>query len=366
MSSNLIAFAGRALEKGLERDEIAQALQAAGWPKDKVAAALDAYADGDFGLPIPKPRAYVSARATFTHLLLFSSLYICIWAFLSLIFSLIDRFLPDPLVEGWADYSTTSGRVATIRTAISVLVVFFTLFAFMFRLTNRNRVDPDLRSSTVRRWFVYLTLFVAAVTIAGCVATLVYVFLSGELSSRFLLKILTDAIVAGGILAYFLQDVRQDQDEQVSGGAMSRASLGFLTASSVLVVAAVALGVFVTPLPSNARLIAHDEKRIEDLAAIARAILGYQRANGRLPSSLRELPEAASLELSDRATGTAYGYIVDENRKFHLCSDFATVSTEARRMYKSPPEASGWRHQSGHVCFAFPAPSNSPERQEQE
>ena len=92
MTSNLIEFAGRALEKGLERDEIAQALQAAGWPKDKVAAALDAYADVDFALPVPKPRPHVSARATFTHLLLFSSLYICIWAFLALTFSLTGFF----------------------------------------------------------------------------------------------------------------------------------------------------------------------------------------------------------------------------------------------------------------------------------
>jgi hypothetical protein len=273
MTSNLIEFAGRALEKGLERDEIAQALQAAGWPKDKVAAALDAYADVDFALPVPKPRPHVSARATFTHLLLFSSLYICIWAFLALTFTFIDRVLPDPF-EGTADHSTT------VRIAISSLVVFFPLFAFMFRLTNRNRADPALRASTVRRWFVYLTLFAAAVTIAGCVVILVYVFLSGELSSRFLLKILTDAIVAGGIFVYFLQDVRQD------------------------------------------------------------------------------LSEAASLRLSDRATGTAYGYILNENRRFQLCADFATVSTEAKAWF--PPEASGWKHQAGHVCFAFSAPSSAP------
>ncbi|MGH6853451.1 MAG: hypothetical protein ACREDJ_09735, partial [Methylocella sp.] len=65
MSSLLTEFTERALAKGLERDEIAQALCAAGWPQDEVAAALDAFAAVDFPLPVPKPKPHVSARATF-------------------------------------------------------------------------------------------------------------------------------------------------------------------------------------------------------------------------------------------------------------------------------------------------------------
>jgi hypothetical protein len=144
----------------------------------------------------------------------------------------------------------------------------------------------------------------------------------------------------------------------MSGGAMSRTSLVFLAASSVLVAAAVTLGLLVTPSPSIQRVINHDEQRVKDLAAIARAILDYQRVNGRFPASMRDLPEAASLRLSDRATGTAYDYILNENRRFQLCADFATVSDEAKAWF--PPEASGWKHQSGHICFAFSAPSSAP------
>ncbi len=206
MSSILVEFAERALSQGLARDEITRALEAAGWPKAEIAAALSAFADVDFPLPVPKPKAHVSARETFIHLLLFSSLYICVWAFLTIIFNFIDRFLPDPLRGGWEIFDA-------LRLEISTLIVFFPLFLLMFRLADRNRADPTRRNSKVRRWFVYLTLFVAAVTLAGDVVTLVYALLSGELATRFLLKILAMAIVAGGLFAYFLHDVRQDEQE---------------------------------------------------------------------------------------------------------------------------------------------------------
>ncbi|HUI19762.1 MAG TPA: DUF5671 domain-containing protein [Methylocella sp.] len=206
MASNLIAFTESALLRGLERDEIAQALRDAGWPKEEIAAALDAFAETDFPLPVPKPKPQISARETFVQLLFFSSFYICTWSFVSLIFTFIDRFLPSPLHE-------QSDLFNDIRLEISTLIVFFPLFVFMFRLANRAASDATRRASRVRRWFVYLTLFLAAVTFAGDAVTLIYSFLSGEFGTAFLLKILTIAFVAGSLFVYFLYDVRQDEQE---------------------------------------------------------------------------------------------------------------------------------------------------------
>ncbi len=206
MSSSLIDFAERALAAGVERGKIAQALQAAGWPKDEIAAALDAFAEIDFPLPVPKPKPHVSARETFLHLLLFSSLYVCVWAVLTIVFAFIDQALPDPL-------RAVSQVFSQLRFEISTLIVFFPLFLLTFRLADRNRADPARRDSKVRRWFVYLTLFVAAVTLAVDVVALINAYLSGEVATRFLLKLLAVALVAGGLFAYFLHDVRRDEQE---------------------------------------------------------------------------------------------------------------------------------------------------------
>ena len=206
MSLTLIEFIDRALTKGLERDEIAQALRAAGWPKDEVTAALNAFVETDFLIPVPKPKPQVSARETFVQLLFFTSLYTCTWSFISLIFTFIDRSLPNLLND-------RGDLFASIRLEISTLAVFFPLFVLMFRHANRTAADPTRRASRVRRWFVYLTLFIAAITFACDVVTLIYSFLSGEFTSSLLLKILTIAVVAGGLFAYFLHDVRHDEQE---------------------------------------------------------------------------------------------------------------------------------------------------------
>jgi uncharacterized membrane-anchored protein len=204
LTPNLIDFTERALSNGIERDEIARALRSAGWPEDEIAAALGAFAEVDFPFPVPKPKPHLSARETFVQLVLFASLYACLWAFVSIIFTFIDSSLPDPLHEG-------ESFAETIRSEISTLIVFFPLFVVMFRYAERNRADPARRDSNVRRWITFLTLFVAAIIFAGDLVALVQSVLSGDLTSRFLLKALTIAIVAGGLFAFFLHDVRQDE-----------------------------------------------------------------------------------------------------------------------------------------------------------
>jgi hypothetical protein len=136
---------------------------------------------------------------------------------------------------------------------------------------------------------------------------------------------------------------------------MSRASLLFLTASTLLAAAAVALGLWITPSPVNQRKINVDDQRVSDLRDLARAIGEYHSANGSLPAALHELPEAATLHLLDLASGAAYGYVVNGERAFQLCAEFATVSGKAERSYL--PEAAGWKHPPGRHCFSFSAPA---------
>ena len=82
----------------------------------------------------------------------------------------------------------------------------------MFNLVCRAVAsDPTKRSSRPRKWLTYLTLFIAVVTLLCDLGSLVYNLLGGEFTSRFALKVLTVAIIAGGIFSYFLIDVRKDE-----------------------------------------------------------------------------------------------------------------------------------------------------------
>ena len=72
---------------------------------------------------------------------------------------------------------------------------------------------------------------------------------------------------------------------------MNRGSSLFLITSGVCVGAAVAFGLWIMPSPLAQREIELDKQRVEDLIAIADAVLSYQRAKGKFPTALSALPE---------------------------------------------------------------------------
>jgi hypothetical protein len=208
----LVGFVREALARQVPRAEIEQALQRGGWAKEQIRAALDAFADENFPVPVPRPRPYLSPREAFQYLLLFVALYMGAYHLCSLIFDIVNQTFPDP---AWTlrDYDNEFERQA-IRWSISALIVTYPVFLYMSWLTARAiRQDPVKRASIVRRWLTYLTLFVAATTLVGDVTTLVYNLLSGELTVRFVLKVVTVALIAGTAFSYYLRDLRHDEQE---------------------------------------------------------------------------------------------------------------------------------------------------------
>lgn len=63
----------------------------------------------------------------------------------------------------------------------------------------------------MRRWLTYMTLFLAASFLIGDFITLVYNVLGGELTTRFVLKAVTVAVLAGTTFGYYLSELRIDE-----------------------------------------------------------------------------------------------------------------------------------------------------------
>jgi hypothetical protein len=207
ISDDLIAFVKEALARGLSKADIERALASAGWPQEQVRGALASFADVPFSIPVPRPRPYVSARDAFVYLVMFTTLYLSAFNLGQLIFELIDRAFPDPAAP------LLEFTILAVRWSIASLIVAVPVFLYTTMLTARAaRIDPTKRSSRVRRQLTYLTLFVAACLLIGDVTTLIYNFLGGELTTRFLLKVLTVAAIAGTAFWYYLNDVRDDKD----------------------------------------------------------------------------------------------------------------------------------------------------------
>jgi hypothetical protein len=207
---DLELFVRDALASGQSRPAIEAALQRAGWPAEQVRDALDAYADVVFPVPVPRPRPYLSAREAFLYLVLFATLYVSAYHLGSLLFDLINRALPDP-----ADAAYQFIQVgASMRWSVASLVVAFPVFLFVARHLGKDLArNPVKRLSAVRRWLTYLTLFLAAGIVVGDLIAAVYNLLGGELTLRFVLKVLVVGVIAGTVFAYYLWDLRHEERE---------------------------------------------------------------------------------------------------------------------------------------------------------
>jgi hypothetical protein len=203
----LLGFVRESLQRGVSRPEIEAVLLRAGWRPEEVEKGLGAFADLEFPLPVPRPRPYLSARETFLHLLQFTALYFSAWNLGHLLFLFVDRAFPDPAVSRYGDYIDDR-----IRWSVSALVIAFPIFLLVTRsLVRAAARDVEKRSSKVRKWLTYLTLFAAATVLAGDLVTLVYNLLGGELTTRFLLKAAAVALIAGSVFGYFLWDLRAEE-----------------------------------------------------------------------------------------------------------------------------------------------------------
>lgn len=205
---DLTDFVRAALARAVPRTEIETALRKAGWTADQTRSALAGFADSDFPIPVPRPRPYLDAREAFVYLILFSTLYMSAFHLGNLLFDIINAAFPDP-----ADPAQMQAyRRTSMRWSISWVIVAFPVFLYISRLVGREvAADPNKRRSKVRRWLTYLTLFIASGAITGDVVALVYNLLGGEITVRFLLKVLVVAFIAGSTFWYYLTDIRREE-----------------------------------------------------------------------------------------------------------------------------------------------------------
>jgi hypothetical protein len=206
-TQDLEQFVRDALARGCSRQDIDKALTDAGWTVEQIRSALTAYADVDFAIPVPRPRPYLSAREAFLYLVLFTTLYLSAYHLGSLLFELINRAFPD------VSMPYGNGVSRSIRWSVASIVIAFPIFLLLSAKIGRELVQqPVKRQSAVRRWLTYLTLFVAAVVLICDLITLVDSVLGGEITARFILKVIVAGVIASAVFGYYLWDLRRDED----------------------------------------------------------------------------------------------------------------------------------------------------------
>lgn len=280
-------------------------------------------------------------------------LYGSITALINLLFAYINFSFPDVLNVYYDPFSDT------IRWAMAFLLILFPAFLVGTWFINKDlRANPDKDSIGIRKWLTYLALFVAGAAILVDLSVLVYTFLGGEISTRFVLKVAVVLVVATFVLAYYLLDLRGKIRENKKTGQI------FGAVAIVLVLGSIVSGFFIVGSPATQRALRFDQQRISDLQNIQWQIVNYWQQRQEFPKSLSALndPLSGFTVPKDPETSSDYEYTLGEGYAFELCATFAKESRGgAGDKYTQPVPAvpifdggfenETWQHPAGKYCF---------------
>ena len=295
-----------------------------------------------------------SPKDFFLYLGLVAALYVSVGSVLALLFNYVDALFPDALA-GY--YNSFSGP---IRFAMSALIVAFPLLVVFTRIVNgRAREEAARMNLAIRKWLLFLTLFIAGAVIAGDLIALINTFLGGELTARFLSKVVVVLAVFGAVFGYYVKDLKGYWQEHKS----TSQTVGLV--SGAVMFSIIISGFFIIGSPFTQRLVRFDERRVSDLQTLQWQIVNFWQQKGKIPAKFSDLEDPISgfRVPSDPETGVAYGYEVLEADAFELCATFnlQTLTTKEGKMTKPQqiryPAADGfagnenWAHEEGETCF---------------
>jgi hypothetical protein len=289
-----------------------------------------------------------SAKDVFSYLLM---AILLVWSSVSLgalLWQCINVNFPDSLTFYYNNISDTA------RTAMAGLIVTWPLFLGISAMINKDLTAHPAKSDLwVRKWLLYFTLFVCGLVGIIDLVTLLNNFLSGELTTRFILKALVVLALTGTIFGYYLWDLRRNPKV--------KNLTPFITTilTSAVVVGALVAGFVIIGTPSKQRALRFDDERTSDLQGLQWQIVNHWQLKQALPTNLADLTDSISgyVPPVDPETKAAYEYKVIDSLNFELC---ATFNHESINMELEPStyyvpglsvEQNPWTHPAGRACF---------------
>ena len=288
-----------------------------------------------------------SAKDFFINLGAIVALYTVVISLLNLLFTVINNAFPQ-ITNGYNYYGSQS-----ISMPVATLIIFFPIFILLMWLMERSYVvEPEKKNLGIRRWLTYITLFVAGLTLAGDLVTVLYYFIDGqELTTGFLLKILSVFVVILIVFLYYISDIRNKLTP------MSRKI--WFGISLVVILSSIIWGFSVLGSPRTQQLLKYDQQRVNDLQNINGQIQNYYATNGTLPNTIEEMSNGNYYitQKVDQQTGKPYEYYkAGDDKGYKLCADFNKASDDKNAstpaIYSYPYDGiTTWAHPAGQYCF---------------
>ncbi|MDP2656024.1 MAG: DUF5671 domain-containing protein [bacterium] len=146
-----------------------------------------------------------TSRDFFLQLFSLVVLITSITSLITLVFQLVNNSFPLPGYGMGGDYSTYA-----IRSALATLIVFFPAYIWSIWYGEKIfKADPARAMTGIRKGLIYFILFAVSLTLLINLVVIINTLLSGETTIRFAIKAFTVLIVALGVGAYYLGNLKR-------------------------------------------------------------------------------------------------------------------------------------------------------------
>lgn len=285
-------------------------------------------------------------KDVFLHLFNIITFYLSVIGFITLYVQYISVLFPDELNYY---YSSIANSVRVSTSILFIAVPAYLLSSWL--LAKDLLVTPEKRDLKLRRWLIYFTLFISAITIIVDLIIFVYNFLNGELSIQFFLKVLVVLIVAGAVFGYYMWDLKRNE-------LKSKTPKILAIIMGIVVLVSIILGFVIVGTPTDQRERRFDDQRVSDLQILQSQIVDYWAKKDVLPTSL-DLLENDIIGFSvptDPKTKEFYEYKIIDSLSFELCAVFSRSNEDSgtvRQEYEYPygKFQENWNHESGRYCW---------------
>ncbi|MDD5626035.1 MAG: DUF5671 domain-containing protein [Patescibacteria group bacterium] len=296
---------------------------------------------------------YNTPKDVFLHLFNIILFYLSTVNFILLITEYISVIFPDALSFYY------NGITRAIQGSTSILIISIPVFILTSWMLGKDlKNNPEKREMKLRKWLLYFTLFISAMTIIIDLIIFINNFLSGELTIQFFLKILTVLLVAAAVFGYYIWDLRRKDPET------SKLPKILAWVISGIILLSIVWGFFILGTPAAQRDRRLDEQRVGNLQEIQERIVNYWTQKEKLPQTLGELEDSISgfIVPQDPESDALYEYNITNPLSFELCATFNASSKNPKSISpiksKSSPSLNqfgslqqNWDHETGRTCF---------------
>lgn len=311
------------------------------------------------------------------------SLITSIVSFLNLIFETLNKKFPDVLNATY-QYGYNTYDYTNLRGALATLIIVFPIFVVLMYFWNKiTKLELSRIEHIIKKWMIYFIIFLSSIVIIVDLVVLVRYFVSGEITNRFIYKILVTLVTALIVGKYFFISEFWPTERKMFNKFNIKKLNKIINpaAAVVLVVFAIVYSFVIIGSPMKQRLLRLDDKRVGDLQNIQYQIINYWQQKEELPATLVDLANPISgysLPVDPEfEKGKTYEYNLKDANKltFELCATFSLDMPKGWQEYNnvygpmfagsevktdvavsSYPYSGGganesWDHKIGRTCF---------------